>query len=251
MIVSIIQPAYLPWLGYFHRIWMSDLHIVLDHVQVDRNSKTKFANRNKIRTPDGWCWITVPIKTKGRGGTMNINQLEVDDTSKWRRKNWSAIWHNYTKSEFFSQHKDFFETVYNRSVSRLIDINMSLTHYLLKALGITTPLIFSSQMEACGTKNNLILNLCREVGATTYISGPFGRDYLQLDKFKRCQIRVVYHDYVHPVYQQSHPQFEPFMSVIDLLFNAGPQSLKILSGGQPSICHSNPNSGEPCPTLLP
>src|SRR6266851_6680171 len=119
MMISIMQPAYLPWLGYFHRIAISDLHIVLDHVEIDRNSKTKFANRNKVRTKEGWSWLTVPLVSKGKTGELQLDKLEVDNSSNWRRKHWNTIESNYARANFIDDHRLFLATVYSREWTRL------------------------------------------------------------------------------------------------------------------------------------
>jgi len=234
MIVSIMQPAYLPWLGYFHRIAISDLHIVLDHVQIDKNSKTKFANRNKVRTKEGWSWLTVPTKTKGRYGRLHINQLEIAGGNSWEAKHWSTIRLNYGKAAHFAEHAAFFETIYYHHWERLVDLTSDITDYLLKAFGIATPLLKSSNMGLEGKKSDLLLNLCRSVGASVYVSGPLGRDYLDERLFEEAGLKIAYHDYRHPSYPQAYPGFEAYMSAIDLLFNCGEKSLEILMGNQRS-----------------
>lgn len=232
MIVSINQPAYLPWLGYFHRIAVSDAHIVLDHVQFEKNS---FTNRNKIRTADGWCWLTVPVKTAGKFGDLSIHEIEIADEKKWAQKHWQALRLNYSKAPFFAQHAGFFEGTYSRSWPRLNDLMQEITGYLLGAFGIRTKLYFSSQMNVSGKKDELVLNLCRELKATAYLSGPLGRDYLREELFRDHGIAVRYDDYHHPTYKQAYPGFEPYMAAIDLLFNAGPASLDIILKDQERI----------------
>ncbi|HZW05449.1 MAG TPA: WbqC family protein [Candidatus Nitrosotalea sp.] len=232
MIVSINQPAYLPWLGYFHRIAVSDAHIVLDHVQFEKNS---FTNRNKIRTADGWCWLTVPVKTAGKFGDLSIHEIAVANEKKWAQKHWQTLRINYGKARFFAQHEAFFEGVYSRSWPRLDDLMREITEYLLDAFGIRTKLYFSSQMKVSGKKDELVLNLCRELKATQYLSGPLGRDYLREEMFGSHGIAVRYDDYHHPAYSQAYPGFEPYMAAIDLLFNAGPASLDIILKGQERI----------------
>jgi hypothetical protein len=235
MIVSIMQPAYLPWLGYFHRIEMSDIHIVLDHVQIDRNSKTNFVNRNKVRTKQGWCWLTVPIKTKGKFGQLEINKLEVSDDKDWMDKHWATLMRNYSKALYFEEHKEFFEDCYSSPKSLVVHMNKGITNYLLRQLDIKTEMIRSSEMNPTKRKDDLILELCRKAGATIYVSGPFGRDYLQEEKFRENGIKIIYHEYIHPTYPQTYPGFEPYMSVIDLMFNCGPESLSILKHKQKQL----------------
>lgn len=233
MIVSINQPAYLPWLGYFHRIAVSDLHVVLDHVQFEKNS---FTNRNKIRTVDGWCWLTVPVRTKGKFGNLPINALEIYNKGNWAKKQWRTICQNYRKAPYFEDHRFFFESIYKRDWKYLSELCGEITNYLLDALNITTPLLFSSQMSPEGVKDELVLNLCQKIGASTYISGKLGKNYIHEPLFEQAGIKLVYQDYSHPMYSQwGRSSFEPYMAVIDLLFNHGPQSLDILLSGQDSI----------------
>jgi hypothetical protein len=232
MIVSINQPAYLPWLGYFHRIAVTDAHIVLDHVQFEKNS---FTNRNRVRTREGWCWLTIPVRTAGKFGNLPINELGIADGKPWAPKHWETLRLNYSKAPFFDQHAAFFRDVYTRTWLKLSDLIHEVTGYLLDAFGIRTKLYLSSQMKASGRKDELVVNLCRELGATVYLSGPLGRNYLREELFGQHNIAVRYDDYRHPMYPQVHPGFEPYMAAIDLLFNAGPASREILLKDQERI----------------
>jgi hypothetical protein len=230
VIVSINQPAYLPWLGYFHRIAASDLHVVLDHVQFEKNS---FTNRNKIRTQEGWCWLTVPVKTKGLFGRLGIDQLEcADEEGRWRRKHWTALRTNYGRTPHFGRYAGFLEEAYSRPWARIADLLKVLTQHLCAALEIRRPILFSSELGVDGVKDELILNICRAVDARVYLSGPFGRNYLREDRFRKAGVEVAYQDYRHPVYRQAFPGFEPCMSSVDLLFNCGPESKEVLMRDQ-------------------
>lgn len=227
MILSINQPAYLPWLGYFDRIYNSDIHIVLDHVQFEKNS---MVNRNKVRTAQGWTWLTVPISTKGKFGYLSIDNLTISESRKWQKKHWKTISSAYSKAPFFKQHYKYFEEVYSKEWDKLYPLIESIVKYLLNALSINTKLIRSSELEPKENKSDLILELCDKTGATTYLSGPFGKDYLDLKKFHEHGIHVQFQDYEHPIYRQIHGEFLPYMSVIDLLFNEGSKSIDVLTG---------------------
>ena len=232
MIVSINQPAYLPWLGYFHRMAISDLHIVLDHVQFEKNS---FSNRNRIRTPTGSCWLTVPLRTKGKFGGLSLNTVEIADDARWEAKHHATLAQNYAKAPFYAANAAAVADWYRHPWKRLLDLTRETTRYQLDALGIKIPVLFSSEMGVAGSKDELVRNLCKEVGATVYLSGPLGRDYLRLDLFSSVDIRVVFHDYVHPTYRQTYPGFEPSMATLDLLFNHGPESLRVIRSGNEAI----------------
>ena len=228
MIVSINQPAYLPWLGYFHRIATSDVHVMLDHVQFEKNS---FTNRNKVRTADGWCWLTVPVKTKGRFGDLAIRTVEIDNSTDWRARHWKTIRQSYRRAPHFEEHAPFFEQVYRREWTLLADLLRETTGYLLRALGITTRLLVSSDMSPQGAKDELVLDLCRKASADLYLSGALGRDYLRKELFEGAGIKVLFQDYRHPMYPQQYGEFIPHLSVVDLLFHCGGQSLDILMEG--------------------
>lgn len=225
MIVSINQPAYLPWLGYFDRIAKSDIHIILDHVQFEKNSMT---NRNKVRTPTGWAWLTVPIPTKGRFGNLRIKNLEINTEMPWARKHWDTIHCNYARSPFFEQHATFFQELYKDTGERLEPLMSNATEYLLSEFEIPTQLVSSSSLDPQHAKSDLVLELCRKLEATVYLSGPFGRQYLDRGKFEKAGIELRFHDYLHPEYRQAFDGFEPYMSAIDLLFNHGSKSRDIL-----------------------
>jgi hypothetical protein len=232
MIVSVNQPAYLPWLGYFHRIAISDAHIVLDAVQFEKNG---FTNRNKVRTHEGWCWLSVPVKTAGRFQELPISGLEIANEKAWAAKHWATLRFNYSKAPFFDQHARFFETVYARQWHKLSDLAREITEYLLSAFNIGTKLRLSSDMKVFGKKDELVLNLCRQLGATVYLSGQLGKNYLREELFREQGITVRYHNYQHPTYRQVYPGFEPYTAAIDLLFNTGPESREILMKDQERI----------------
>lgn len=242
MIVSIHQPAYLPWLGYFERIALSDLHIVLDHVQFEKNS---FINRNRILGSQGAQWVTLPVRSKGRFGDLPINAVELDGTQHWAAKHWQSIKSCYGRAPHFAAEEGYWRDVYARPWTGLSGLVRETTDHQLRALGITTPVKYSSQMAVEGAKAELVLNLCRACGATTYLSGPLGRDYLDERPFLEAGIRVEYHDYRHPEYRQVFPGFTPFLAAVDLLFNHGPESARILrtAPGRPA--------GNPGPGLSP
>jgi hypothetical protein len=232
MIVSIMQPAFLPWLGYFNRYQQSDIHIALDHVQMDMSSKTRFANRNKIRTPQGWSWITVPIEKKGLHQQLYLDRTRVNNQTTWGSKAWRAIEGSYRKAPYFEHYAAPLQTLLLREWTLLNDLNIALTGVMLDALCIRKRTLFSSQLGVNSKGSDLILDLCRMVGAKTYISGPFGRDYLQLECFHQADIRVVFHDYSHPEYKQNFDGFEPYMSALDVLLNHGPYAPEIISNKQ-------------------
>ncbi|MCW0234920.1 MAG: WbqC family protein [Ferrovibrio sp.] len=215
MIVSIHQPAYLPWLGYFDKIRRADRFIYLDTVQFQKSS---FQNRNKIRTADGWTWLTIPVETKGRLFDTPLRDTLINNRIDWRRKHRAAIEMNYRRAPHFAQVFPRLSGFYDRDWTYLSALCLEMLRTFSTWLSIPTEIVAASEMPAIeGTKSDLVLNLCLAAGATTYLSGSQGRDYLELDKFKAAGIVVEFQDYQHPTYTQTYPGFEPNMGLVDLL----------------------------------
>ena len=229
MVVTIMQPAYLPWLGFFDRMDASDLCIVLDHVAMDRASKTRFANRNRIRTQQGWAWLTVPVAVHG---SPPLCAIPLAGDGSWRARHLASLDHAYPRTRWYREHRPFFQDFYANPMTRLVEAALPPQAYLARALGIDTLVVRSSTLGVAGTKTQMLVNLCLAAKADTYISGPFGRDYLDREAFAANGIGLVFHDYDHPCYVQAFPGFEPYMSAVDLLCNHGPDSKDILVSGR-------------------
>jgi hypothetical protein len=229
MIVSIMQPAYLPWPGYFHRIMASDMHIIFDNVDIDWKTKTQFANRNRIRTPQGPVWLTVPLS---KGGGKRLDHLRIAEEIPWRKKHCRTLDQNYAKAPFYREHAAAIQDIITTPVRRFLDLVTPLTDYLLGALDITTPCLRSSGMIASSKKSRLVLDLCLEAGATVYLSGPFGRTYLDADAFAAAGVELLFHDYAPTPYPQCFPGFVPALSAVDMLFNLGPDAAAHIRAGQ-------------------
>lgn len=231
MIVSVHQPQYIPWLGYFDKIRRSDLFVFLDNVQY---KEREFQNRNKIRTKDGWLWLTVPVVSKGLGRQL-IADVAIDNSVDWAREHLLSLKSAYGRAEFFERYLPFFEDLYGRQWKKLPELSIRVIEYLLKELSIATPVRFESGLAISGTKTDRIVEICAKLKADTYLSGAGGREYLEEDKFRQAGVKLVYQDFRHPVYRQqfmkAETDFQPYMSALDLLFNEGPRSTEILNKG--------------------
>ncbi|HOT82648.1 MAG TPA: WbqC family protein [Hyphomicrobiales bacterium] len=215
-IVSIHQPAYLPWLGYIDRIRRSDLFIFLDTVQFQKNS---FQNRNKVRMAKGWTWLTLPVESKGHR-EKQLRDIMIDNRSNWQRKHWATIAQNYSRAPYMEGLSAWLSPFYEKQWIYLGELCAEMLAAHLRAFGIATPVWRASEMEAVeSAKGDLVLKLCRQVGAGSYISGPLGRGYLDAGAFEAAGIQLVFDDYRHPVYQQVYPGFESHMAAIDWLAN--------------------------------
>ena len=227
MIVSINQPAYLPWLGYFDRIEVSDLHVVLDHVQFEKNS---FVNRNRILGPAGPMWLTVPVRTKGQFGAVPISEIAVASDQRWQRKHLLSLRQAYSRAPFFERCEPVFAGWYDREWPTLIELLSTTTDFLRSELDICTPTVSSSTLGLTKRKSELVLEICRKVGASVYLSGPLGRGYLQEEEFRSRGIHIRYHDFEMPRYRQGGHDFVSGLSIVDLLVHAGPDGARALLG---------------------
>lgn len=219
----------MPWLGYFERIAKSDTHVVLDHVQFEKNS---FTNRNKIRLKDGTAWLTIPLATKGKFGNLEIKNLEFILADKWKEKHLSSLKMNYSKAPYYKKFMAAYEAVYLQEWSAFMPFVRTMLLQHLSDLGIKTKLVFSSEMEISGHKSDLVLNICRSLDADTYLSGSQGRAYIDEKAFFSEGINIEYQDYKHPIYKQVWPGFESHLGILDLIFNHGEHSLEILLSNQ-------------------
>ena len=224
MILTAHQPVYLPWLGLFHRIALADTFVYFDAVQYQTHD---FNSRNKIKTPQGELWLTLPVQRKGYHG-KKLCEIELDNTQPWAKKHWRSIEQNYSKAPYFDLYAPFFEETYKRTWTYLAELNEYMLLWFLETLGITRKFLRASQLQFEGKKSDLVLDMCRKVGADTFIFGSLGAHYAQQKEFERAGISLLFQNYVHPVYPQLHGAFIPHLSIIDLLFNCGPQSLQIL-----------------------
>ena len=223
MRVAIHQPQYLPWLGYFDKINQCDIFVILDNVQFKKN---EWQNRNKIKTPQGWQWITVPVLHSNH--LEKICDVRINHQEDWRRKHLRAIEINYNRAPFFKDYYPFFQELYEKEWTHLAALNRTVIEYLMESFGIKKQVLLSSEMALREGPTDRLIDICKAVGAETYLSGKGGESYLVLDRFKDANIRVVYQDFRCPIYPQLYGPFEPDLSAIDLLFHCGPESFSTL-----------------------
>lgn len=227
MVVSIHQPQYLSWLGYFSKIDRCDKFVLLDNVQFKKN---EWQNRNRIKTAEGWQWITVPVLHKF---LQKISDVEINNTVQWGKKHLNALVTNYSKAPFYNEYIGFFEQTYSQEWKYLADINIHIIHYLVKALGISdTELVMASSLESREGPTERLIDLCKQLGGDEYLSGKDGAKYMDLEEFEKEGVGVIFQDYKYPQYPQLFGSFEPYMSILDLLFNCGSESLSILRKGE-------------------
>jgi hypothetical protein len=216
--VAIIQSNYVPWKGYFDIVNLVDEFVIYDSVQYTRRD---WRNRNRIKTPQGLNWLTIPVEVKGNY-LQRINETRVSDP-RWAHRHWRTLRHNYAHAPFFDEHRLWLEELYLGSDDVLLSaINERFIRGICELLGITTRISLSRVEETGGEKTERLVQLCQQAGATEYVSGPAGRGYLEEQRFTRAGIAVTYMDYSgYLEYPQLFPPFEHEVSILDLILNTG------------------------------
>lgn len=225
MRIVILQPGYIPWLGFFDQLVKSDIFVIYDDVQFDKHS---WRNRNRIKTLQGAQWLTVPVLTKGQNKPTN-REIRINNNIGWQKKHIKSISQNYYNAPYFKDYFYSLEKILSQSWEYLFDLNMKLIYFLAESLRINTKIVFSSELGINGEKADRVMDICLHLKATEYLTGDLAKDYLDETAFLKNKINLIYHNYQHPVYRQLYGEFVPYLSVIDLLFNHGKESLKIFT----------------------
>jgi len=224
--VAIHQPQYLPWLGYFDKLDSADVFILLDTVQF---KKHEWQNRNRIRTSDGWQWLTVPIIDRF---PERIDCVEINTRTDWQRKHCQALRLHYGRAPFWDPLGPQLVALLEGPCVRLRELNVAVTDLLCRQLGIKTPRILASRLSAQEDPTDRLIDLCRAAGGTAYLAGQSGPAYMDVGRFAKAGIDVQVQAYTHPQYPQRYQPFVSHLAVIDLLFNCGPESLDVLRSGR-------------------
>lgn len=211
MVVTIHQPDFLPWLGFFHRLAQSDRYIVLDDVQFIRRG---WQNRDRIKTAHGPRWLTVPVRSKGRY-TQTLAEVACDETDDWRSRHLAVIRESYAGQPGFARVFPELERVYAMRQNRIVDCNLALLRLFAGLLGLSTPMILASTYDVRTTKTARLVELTRLAGGTTYLTGSGSRDYLDEAAFAAAGLDVRWQSFAAPIYPQPHGPFEANLSILD------------------------------------
>ena len=225
MIVSVHQPQYLPWLGYFDKIDRADVFVLLDTVQYKKN---EWQNRNRIKTAQGPQWLTVPVTYRY---PQRICEVGVNGCERWQHRQRQALATNYRRAPHWGRLEELFEDVFSRSWESVASLNIHVVKRLTAVLGIATPIYTASELGSFPEDpDERLIALTKHFGAGIYLAGCGGHEYMDLSKYERAGIEVVFQDYRHPRYDQLFGAFESHLSVVDLIYNHGEKSLPILRG---------------------
>lgn len=218
MIVTIHQPSYLPWSPFLEKALRSDIFVLLDDVEFEKNSEQ---NRNRIKTAQGASWLTVPVNHHLHIRIPEVNIPEAQKT--WNIKHRKAIEQNYARAPFYQTVAPALFSLFNREWPRLLDLNLAVETFFFELAGFRGRVVRSSELPVSGIKSDRILSICMALGAKTYLSGPAGIDYLDLGSFAEHGIEILFQHYQHGQYPQLFPKagFIPRLSALDLFMNVG------------------------------
>lgn len=222
MRVTIHQPQYVPWLGYLDKIDRADLFVVLDTVQY---TKQEWQNRNRIRTAQGWQWLTVPVLH--RFG-QKLNEVRINQQVNWRAKHLRSLEVHYRQAAYLEEFLQGLRALYRDPWERLATLNLAVLRWLLTAFGIATPVRLASEMALREDPTDRLIDICKTVGATQYLAGAGARQYMDMARFEASGVRLEIQDFRHPVYRQCYVPFVPGMAAVDLLFTCGADALPLL-----------------------
>lgn len=227
--VVILQPGYLPWLGFFDLMHLSDVFVILDDVKY---TVRDWRSRNRIKTSDGVCWLTVPVKIKGSHNKL-VKDIPIDNSQEWRKKHLKTLESYYKHAKYFGEVIEVVNRALGRDHQFLVDLDMMLIRGICDYLAMTPNILFSSEIPSNHGKDERLLSICEHLKATHYLSGNAAEQYLRESIFAAEKITVEWHNYQHPYYHQlwfKEQGFISHLSVVDLLFNHGRESLDILTG---------------------
>jgi hypothetical protein len=220
MNVVILQPSYVPWRGYFDQIRRADLFIFYDDIQYDKHG---WRNRNQIKTHQGKQWLTIPVHTKGVTQGVPIKDVRIDWSKPWAKSHLKSLTTSYSKTPHFKGYLPLLGEIYQRRDEFLADFTIETSMRLARELGFTsTRFMRSSELSNIeGQKTDRVINVLKRVGAAHYICGPSASSYMEPEKFQAAGITFEYMEYNYPEYSQMYPPYDPYVSILDLLFMTG------------------------------
>jgi hypothetical protein len=223
--VVILQPSYIPWRGYFDQIRRADLFIFYDDVQYDKHG---WRNRNQIKTAQGKQWLTIPVHSKGVTAGVPIQEIQIDRSKPWAKNHLKALTFAYQKAPYFQVYLPLLEEFYRRQDDCLADFTIETSIRLARELGFTsTRFLRSSELQGIdGARTDRLIQILQRVGAKRYLSGPSAREYVEPEKFERAGIRLEFMEYNYPEYPQLYPPFDPYVTILDLLFMTGRDAIE-------------------------
>ncbi len=230
MIISASQPYFCPFPGFFYKAHLADRLIILDEVQFPQG--TTWINRNRFKNDQGALWLTIPVWKKGLG-TQNIIQVRICHEGRWPHKHLESLKSAYGNAPYLKDHLGFIEELFARRFEKLIDLNLAIIRYLMTCLQVTTPLVLQSELGVTARATQLLIEICKAMGASTFLAQSQAQKHLDAELFRKNGIELRYFRYVPPTYPQLWGDFLANLSALDLLLNCGPKARDILLSHQP------------------
>jgi len=225
MILSVNQPYFAPFQGFFYKILRSDIFVILDQVQFPRG--TTWLSRNRFKNDQGTLWMTIPVWKKGLG-LQKIDKVRIDYEGRWARKHMSSLQNAYQNAPYFEEHVPFLAGLFSGKFEKLVDLNLEIIHYLVMKLGIHCRIMLLSEMGIDDRGDRLILEICRRTGATIFLAQSPTKKFIDASLFIEAGVSLEFFSPPGPVYPQLWGDFIPNLSVFDLLLNCGPKAGEIL-----------------------
>ena len=221
--LAIIQSSYISWKGYFDIINDVDVFVFLEDVQF---TKQDWRNRNKVKTKDGVKWLSVPVKASKHHMSQQIHEVIVDSNSSWQRKHFNTFQMLYAKAKYYADYKYLIDDFYlNKKWESLSEMNIYMTKEICRVLGVKAEFYNSKDFNFKEIKTDKLVNICKHFGADYYLSGPAAMDYIEPEEFEEAGIVLEYKDYSgYPEYDQLYPPFDHYVTVLDVIFNCGPEA---------------------------
>ncbi|HTA62679.1 MAG TPA: WbqC family protein [Bacteroidia bacterium] len=217
--IAILQSNYIPWKGYFDLIAKSDVFVIYDEVQYTKND---WRNRNLISTQNGLQWLTIPVRQENLSQKIFESKISVNN---WQKKHISSLQGSYSRAKYFDEFKERVFSLYENQSNFISEINISFIKAICEMLEIKTQIIDSRELNLEGDRNMKLVNACKKLNADIYISGPAAKNYLQTDLFNKESIDVEWMDYSgYLEYEQLHKPFQHGVTILDLIFNVGPEA---------------------------
>jgi hypothetical protein len=232
MIISANQPYFCPYPGFFYKALLSDFLVILDDVNFPQ--RTTWLSRNRFKNDQGTLWMTIPVWKKGLG-RQHINQVRICHEGRWPRKHPESLKSFYVNAPYIKGHLDFIEEIFSTPFEKLIDLNMAIIRHLLKCLQIETRIVFLSELGVKTHTTQLLIDICKAMGASTFLAQSQTEKYLDSDLFRQSGLAIRYFRYIAPVYPQLWGDFIANLSTFDLVFNCGSKARDILIRHQPDV----------------
>lgn len=226
--ISVNQPYFFPFVGFFYKAYLSDSFVILDDVQFPRG--TTWINRNRFKNAQGSLWITVPVKKKGLG-LQKINAVSICHDGRWGKKQLQSLKHAYARAPYFMDHRKFLENLFSTGYGKLVDLNLEIIRYLMRRLQVETNVVLLSELDIRAKGDSLLITICKKLGASGFLIQKAAKKYINSERFKAEGIQVVDFRPPTPVYPQLWGEFLPNLSALDLILNCGPKAHEIMISG--------------------